>query len=154
MLTSNTIIILQLKLIKIIDEGKFSDENSTRWLILSTNARILVLRKEESWKTWRWTVGARTTTESKLNQYVKPPCSGVEPRSLGWEVSALTNVSSLPPRQLNIIALWNQLELIGKKTLLTKKTKIVMNVLAVRVRRQDGSIGRQKVVFRIVIPSS
>ena len=41
MLTSNKIIILQLKLVKIIDEGKFSDENSTRWLFFSTNVRIL-----------------------------------------------------------------------------------------------------------------
>ena len=38
-----------------------------------------------------------------------------------------------PLDKLTTIALSNQLELIGKKTLLTKETKIVMNVLAVRV---------------------
>ena len=38
-----------------------------------------------------------------------------------------------PLDKLATIASSNQLELIGKKTLLTKETKIVMNVLAVRV---------------------
>ena len=42
--------------------------------------------------------GARSTTESKPNQHESEGL-GVEPKLLGWEVSALTNASALPPRQ-------------------------------------------------------
>ena len=58
----------------------------------------MFLWREENWRTWRKTLGARTRTNNKLN-----PCMTaaprIEPGSHWWEVSALTTaVPFLLPR--------------------------------------------------------
>ena len=74
---------------------KLSDGHSTRWLFMSTvptsswNLKRWCLRREENRRIRSKTLGVRTGTNNKLNSHVTTGL-GVEPRLLGWEVSALT----------------------------------------------------------------